>query len=275
MSVYIAILCVGLLVVAVLFIRSQDQQPDFEGRAGGEEREEIPENTIEEEMPSLLRRLGLEQGQSAQQPPPTQATEPAFQKSPPVVNKASLTAESSAGPDLLTEDWPAKYKKLETLFAEKSGELEKSEKSLESEIKNRKEFNKVKDALEKELKDRKDKIHQIQLELTAAQTEAENQKKKVAQLEEKTKTLENEIKNKEHETADLNTRLQKAETAAKAKTEPQTVTSTPAVVPEQPAKPETKEKSEEPVNPPEETPQPTQPPASTETKKETPPTDNK
>ena len=50
-----------------------------------------------------------------------------------------------------------KYTNLEKLFDEKSQIAEKSKESLDYELKNRKEFNKVKDLLEKELKDIRDK----------------------------------------------------------------------------------------------------------------------
>ena len=102
----------------------------------------------------------------------------------------------------------AKHDKLEALFNEKSTEYEKSKESLNNELENRKEFNKVKDLLEKELKDSKDKAHEIQEELNTAQTENENQKKRNAQLEEKTGKLEKELLQKEDKINDLVKRMQ-------------------------------------------------------------------
>ena len=87
----------------------------------------------------------------------------------------------------------AKYAKIETLFAEKSLALEKSEKTLTNELKNQKEFNKVKDILEKEIKDSKDKINSLQADVSGAETETQTQLKRVQQLEEKVKKLEMEV----------------------------------------------------------------------------------
>jgi hypothetical protein len=101
-----------------------------------------------------------------------------------------------------------KYAKLESLFNEKSSEYEKTKESLDHELQNRKEFNKVKDLLEKEVRDSKDKTRSIQGELNNTQTENENQKKRTAQLEEKAGKLEKELLEKEDKIEDLVKRMQ-------------------------------------------------------------------
>lgn len=100
-----------------------------------------------------------------------------------------------------------KYDLLDRLFKEKSSALEKAEESLQNELKNRKEFNKVKDILEKELKDTKDKARNVQAEMSAFQTEAENYQKRINQLEEKVTKLEKIVITKEDEISDLRKRL--------------------------------------------------------------------
>lgn len=76
-----------------------------------------------------------------------------------IETEMDLTAQLSA----LQE----KYDQLDKLFKEKSQALEAAEESVQNELKNRKEFNKVKDLLEKELKDTKDKARNTQVELTS------------------------------------------------------------------------------------------------------------
>lgn len=92
-----------------------------------------------------------------------------------------------------------KYEKLDFLFKEKSSDLERTQRSLETELRTRKEFNKVKDILEKELKDVKDRSHNFQIELTSAKTETEGSQKRINQLEAKVTKLEKEILQKEQE----------------------------------------------------------------------------
>ncbi|GEM_PF-3273302 len=96
-----------------------------------------------------------------------------------------------------------KYEKLDSLFKEKSSELEKIQRSLETELRTRKEFNKVKDILEKELKDVKDRSHNVQIELISAKTETEGCQKRINQLEAKVTKLEKEILRKEQEIENL------------------------------------------------------------------------
>lgn len=145
----------------------------------------------------LINRLGLENPPISENQPLTQQ-----QKTPgqPQINNsanpASIESELSLKYDeLLMEnnELKTKYAKIESLFAEKSSNLEKSEKALVNEIKNQKEFNKVTDILEKEIKDSKDKISSLQADLRGAQTDTQTQLKRVSQLEEKVKKLEMEI----------------------------------------------------------------------------------
>ncbi|MBI5024637.1 MAG: hypothetical protein HZC18_06540 [Candidatus Omnitrophica bacterium] len=109
-----------------------------------------------------------------------------------------------------SEEWKEKYERLNKLFNEKSAALTKSEESLQNELSNRKEFNKLKDMLEKELREAKDKARNVQVELNAARTEAEGSKKRIAQLEEKIIKMEKAILEKDDEVADLAKRLQAA-----------------------------------------------------------------
>ncbi len=158
----------------------------------------------------MLNRLGLGNPKSAESklsfPEPFQKTSGANVSPHPVQNPAlkaatipaSTQAESELSlkyDELLAEQKELKtqYGKLENLFAEKSLGLEKSERTLTNELKNQKEFNKIKDILEKEIKDAKDKIRDLQTELSTAQTETQTQLKRVSQLEEKVKKLEMDV----------------------------------------------------------------------------------
>jgi len=101
-----------------------------------------------------------------------------------------------------------KYDKLDALFNEKSTELENTKNSLDHELENRKDFNKVKDLLEKEMKDSKDKTRNIEVELNNALSESDRNKKRGDQLEEKTTQLEKNLLQKEDEIGDLIKRVQ-------------------------------------------------------------------
>lgn len=101
-----------------------------------------------------------------------------------------------------------KHEILDRLFKEKSAALEKSEEALQNELKNRKEFNKVKDILEKELKETKDKARSLQVDLNSAGTEAEGHKSHVNQLEERVTKLQKTILEKDDEINNLLKRLQ-------------------------------------------------------------------
>lgn len=90
-----------------------------------------------------------------------------------------------------------KHTRVEKILKEKTDELEKIKWQLDNELKNKKEFNRVKDILEKELSDTKDKTRKIQTELNTINAETESYKKRVNQLEEKATKLEKTILEKE------------------------------------------------------------------------------
>jgi chromosome segregation ATPase len=92
------------------------------------------------------------------------------------------------------EDLKKKYQKLDQLLQDRMAVYDKAEKSLANELKNRKEFNKIKDLLEKELRDKKDECRQFQIEMKNAQTEAQSHLKRIDQLEESLKKAANELK---------------------------------------------------------------------------------
>ncbi len=152
----------------------------------------------------LLGRLGLENPKSLDNkiPLPELFKKPSPTNTQPLPQSAAIAASTQAQSELslkydelLAEhnELKAKYAKIEALFAEKSLNLEKSEKTLSNELKNQKEFNKLKDILEKELKDSKDKISSLQADVRTAQTETQTQLKRVSQLEEKVKILERDV----------------------------------------------------------------------------------
>jgi len=105
--------------------------------------------------------------------------------------KQDLNKEINASVELT--ELKEKYERLDKLFKEKSSELDNVKQTLESEQKNRKDFNKVKDLLEKELSDTKDRVRKIGLELTNNQAESESLKKQITQLEDKAANLENQL----------------------------------------------------------------------------------
>ena len=142
-----------------------------------------------------------------------------------------------------------KYERLDSLFKEKSSELEKAQRSLETELRTRKEFNKVKDILEKELKDVKDRTHNLQIELISAKTEAEGYQKRINQLETKVTQLEKEILQKEEAMEEL---LKKQAKIESPKTiQPQAVSPAPSHIPNPPTETSAGTKSvETPPHPP-------------------------
>ncbi len=189
----------------------------------------------------ILTKLGLHHKQSPQLPSqlrkdmepqntlntiatPEEISRPASStKMEPVI----ITQPATESEEYL--DLKNKYEKLESLFQEKSNELEKKEIAFVNESKIRKDFNKVKDILEKELKDTKDKCHKITLELAAAKPEIENQKNRIDQLQEMINRKNKDIVEKEHSISELTKQL--ANITAKA-AEP---TVPPSAQPEPPA----------------------------------------
>ena len=137
-------------------------------------------------------------------------------RSDPVAPQAALSAaeekkiEQEIDLAAQIEEWKGKYERLDKIFNEKSAALARAEESLQNELSNRKEFNKLKDMLEKELREAKDKTRGVQVELSAVKTEAEGTEKRVAQFEEKVAKMEKALLGKDDEIADLNRRLKAA-----------------------------------------------------------------
>ncbi len=172
-----ALLVVGLGAVAWLFL--QEEQREKESKA-----------------PSLLDRLGIDtppaKETSAEKKDSSASAEKIPEKPPETISIDQKEISSQVEASLeeiekLTEEaeFKAKCERLEMILKEKNEEIEKKENALSSELKAKKEFNRIKDGLEKEIKDLKDKNHKTQLELSAAQAEVETYRKRGLQLEEK------------------------------------------------------------------------------------------
>lgn len=112
--------------------------------------------------------------------------------------------------DLSTElnELKTRHERLEKIFQERNSEFEKNQEELNNELKNRKEFNKIKDLLEKELKDAKNQSRDSQTKLNLVMAEMEGHKKRNTVLEEKVTRLEKDILKKEEEIDTLVKRLQ-------------------------------------------------------------------
>ncbi len=201
-----------------------------------EKKKELPEPQITKTTESqlspkeLLSRLGIENPKLDQSKPSLtdHLNKPAFSSSLSGKQDADIASLLKIAPttkaiekeselslkydELLTQhnEQKTQYAKLETLFKEKSAGLEKSEKSLTNELKNQKDFNKIKDILEKEIKDAKEKISSLQSDVLTAQTETQTQLKRVSQLEEKVKKLEIDVLTSEAAINDANALTQLA-----------------------------------------------------------------
>ncbi|VAX34846.1 hypothetical protein MNBD_UNCLBAC01-1088 [hydrothermal vent metagenome] len=94
----------------------------------------------------------------------------------------SSESEKNVGQDLEVSiqlnELKEKCGRLEGLLGEKTTELEKVQKDFENELKNRNDFNKIKDVLEKELKEVKDKAKDLKNECNVLATEKGMIKKK-------------------------------------------------------------------------------------------------
>lgn len=160
-----------------------------------EKKKDVPAETETPEIVSteppkvspqdVLGRLGLEAAAGQPGAPLKQET----------ANAGPTQAESELSlkyDELFAEhrELQDKYTKLESMLHEKNTQLEKTDKNLTIELKNQKEFNKIKDVLEKEIKDGKDKYRDLQAALATSQTEAKTHFNRVNQLEEKIKKLE-------------------------------------------------------------------------------------
>ena len=205
---YILILLIMLGVGAIAWILIQEKkkenpnQPQKSAKPELEPKDllgrlglESPKTPTSITLPEIFKKVTLTKNPEGQSTPNSMVTSP---KQPIVPPPASTQIESEISlkyDELLASNMElkAQYAKLEALFAEKSLNLEKSEKNLNNELKNQKEFNKVKDILEKELKESKDRLRQFQGDLSTAETDTQTQLKRVSQLEEKVKNLEGDI----------------------------------------------------------------------------------
>jgi len=145
-------------------------------------------------------------------------------------------------------EFKEKYDRLEVILREKNQELEKTHQTLLNELKNQKEYNKVKDILEKEIKDLKDKSRALQIELSDNQTEIGKYKLRINQLEEKVAkgekiilTHEDALREKDLKIASLQQNLQQKTKPVEIPTlEPKAVVPPPTeviqeIVPPEPA----------------------------------------
>lgn len=170
-------------------------------------------------------------------PPPIQPKQENF-----VSKEMEATIEKEIHLTTELEELKGKFERTEKMFTEKAKELEKSQSQLDTELKNKREFNKIKDLLEKELSDTKDRTRKVQVELTSTKTEAESYKKRINQLEEKVTKLEKELLKKDDEAIELNRRLQQAPPAsAVPPAAPKPEPAAPAIPEEKPAPVEAQE----------------------------------
>jgi len=92
-----------------------------------------------------------------------------------------------------------KYDRLDELLNEKNQDLEKTQESLSRELRNRNEFEKIKNVLEEELMAVKGRSRNFQGEIANISQESENQKKRIFELEEKAESLGQNLLKKEEE----------------------------------------------------------------------------
>jgi len=143
-------------------------------------------------------------------PVPTTTPQPTFKPLSPKQLNSEEIKKIEAEIDLSTElkELKTKHERLEKIFQERNAEFEKNQEELNNELKNRKEFNKIKDLLEKELKDTKNQSRDAQTKLNLVMAEMEAHKKRNDVLEEKVTKLEKDILKKEEEIDTLVKRLQ-------------------------------------------------------------------
>ncbi|MCK5014873.1 MAG: hypothetical protein KAS66_13760 [Candidatus Omnitrophica bacterium] len=188
------------------------------------ESENIPETTP---LPSLKEYFENESKNAPSDEPETgtaslktiPAEEPAEKHPLPETATQEDTQEKLALSSQLDE-LQMKYEKLDVLFNEKSAELQKTKESLDNEIKNREEFNKVKKLLEQEIRDSKDRTRNVQAEGEDAKSEIERHEKMTSQLEEKIAQMEKDLVEKEDKISDLLKRLQTFASPSTAATPP-------------------------------------------------------
>ncbi|MCC6759511.1 MAG: hypothetical protein IT395_07805 [Candidatus Omnitrophica bacterium] len=212
MSLFYLLLCLMVLGFgAIAFVITMEKRKEAPGP--NDSKKPAPAQQLSPN--DLLDRLGLDSASKNNPNPAKNIPLPEFLKKAALIpakdapstsqfipvaapSPADTKAESELSlkyDELLTEhkELQEKLTKMEVLFAEKSSTLEKSEKTLSNELKNQKEFNKIKDLLEKEIKESKEKVKMLQADVTNAQTEAQTYLKRIGQLEEKVKKLEVEV----------------------------------------------------------------------------------
>ncbi len=100
------------------------------------------------------------------------------------IEKTDISSSSTSFPNEKEfKDLEEKYKKLDALFAEKTEELRLTKHQLENEIRNRQEFEKVKELMEKEIQALKEKVRSLREELDKVNVEKEGHEQKF-QIEE-------------------------------------------------------------------------------------------
>ena len=197
------------------------------------------------------------------------ADKPVKEKPLPEPQGEEKEAPASSSSEL--NELQEKYEKLDALFKEKGAELQKAQESLENEVRDRKEFNTVKDLLEKELKDSKDRTRDIKVEGENTKSEIERHQKRAALLEEKMALLERELVEKDDKINDLVKRLQTEEPPESQETAPalgeapipEAIFASPATAATPPVMEEPK-KEEDIAPAPEETPPPDEKPSEPE-----------
>lgn len=270
---FLGIIGAGLAVALYLFFKEMGQ-----GDSQNAEPISPPDAGSTTEPPSILHRLGITETAAKDMglTIPTKSKETPVPLSPLRLEKETIPPESKDTVDLnkmaVAElshlELQAKYdkaeatiKEKETLLQRKDEELQKNEKALMQELKEKKEFNKTKDLLEKEIKELKDKNHKSLLELTASKAETESYRNRITQLEDKLNAREKDLKTKEKDIEELAKRLQ---AFAKPSPDKATVLETPAQIKETPGPvtPEVKKISEEIVETPQtiSQPKPIEPP---------------
>ncbi|MFH1360799.1 MAG: hypothetical protein ABIJ41_07205 [Candidatus Omnitrophota bacterium] len=249
MNLYLIILTIGLGLAGWLFFQEEKAPP-----------KDKKEPSKDPESLKILDRLGLREDpkkeghltiKDIKEPPPEAAAEITQIAEDNIKPEALLEDSQEQSREVALRDLQEKYERLETLFNEKSQELEKAQKALSIELKAKKDFNIVKDILEKELKEVKDRAHKLHLEVGAAQAESENHQRRIAQLEDKIISKEKEIKEKEKEIDELNKKIQEIISAKAAVADKQVEPALKEPVPQeakpQEAKPQESKPEEKPT----------------------------
>ncbi|MBF0521722.1 MAG: hypothetical protein HQL24_01555 [Candidatus Omnitrophica bacterium] len=118
--------------------------------------------------------------------------------------KTAPADESLSLPNNTTEE---KYKKMDQLLQEKNKTLETLEQGLNSELRNRQDFDKVKTLLTEELETAKQKTKKAQDGLSAVFKENQEYKEQIAELKQRLNYLEKNLLEKDQEVEELLKRL--------------------------------------------------------------------